>query len=446
MEGISKFNTRILIGQELGEIYLMMQQYINNKWQYHPNHKYRGNYFVNKKIKELLKYDIQNVRKGAKNDLVKFKIAENVYVYINDYSVIKDYPELKNLNKVIMTKIICQKLSNNMILVKNKQQLKDSSFVRIALTSVVSLGVIGIATSLNIENEEHKISNQLDNMEQFASRSEIGIISNTQKNSYNVDDILGDLNQFQKMKTINNLTSQAISEYKINDNFIIEMPISENDNGSEITNIGEDSIIQRYADMYFMDYNQASKIYFDNYEEIISSDNGELIFLLKIKDAFYADSSIDKKPIITNMNSEEKEAYIINIAKDVYKIEDEEIYALLLAIHRLEADNGTSRRCIEDNNPGGLREGGSFLKFKSFEIGAECFVRNVQNIINDTKNMPDYNYDLSFEENMQTIYCDGDNDWGIQVKNIKDSILENNELEEYLETDNTKNKKYVKIK
>ena len=46
----TNINTRILIGQELGEIYLIVQQYINDKWQHHPSSKYRGNYFVDKKM------------------------------------------------------------------------------------------------------------------------------------------------------------------------------------------------------------------------------------------------------------------------------------------------------------------------------------------------------------------------------------------------------------
>ena len=47
------FNTRILIGNELGENYFIIQELVNDKWHVYPQNCYRGNYFVRKKIKEL---------------------------------------------------------------------------------------------------------------------------------------------------------------------------------------------------------------------------------------------------------------------------------------------------------------------------------------------------------------------------------------------------------
>ena len=46
MENISNIdikNTRILIGQNLGEAYLVVQRLIDNKWKSHPKSIYRGN-------------------------------------------------------------------------------------------------------------------------------------------------------------------------------------------------------------------------------------------------------------------------------------------------------------------------------------------------------------------------------------------------------------------
>ncbi len=83
MENILQSNKRILIGQELGEIYLIIQEYINNKWQSQPKHNYRGNYFVMKKIKELLKYDINDICTGNKRECKKFCV--NTYFPIRNY-------------------------------------------------------------------------------------------------------------------------------------------------------------------------------------------------------------------------------------------------------------------------------------------------------------------------------------------------------------------------
>ena len=126
MEKIAKFNTRILIGQELGEIYLIIQEYVNNKWQNHPKNYYRGNYLVKKKLKELLKYNINGIRKSKKNDLIKFKIENNIYVYVIDYSIIKQNPELKSLKTAINKNLVYQKIINGFTLKKDKHKSNNA--------------------------------------------------------------------------------------------------------------------------------------------------------------------------------------------------------------------------------------------------------------------------------------------------------------------------------
>lgn len=421
MENILNVNTRILIGQELGEVYLIIQAFVNDKWQHLPNHQYKGNYFVNKKLKELLKYDICNVRKGKKIDMIKFKIAENTHVYLNDYSIIKDYPEIKKLDKILTQKLIFQRVNNKITIIKNqKHKLIDDVF-KITITSALSLGMINTFMidneSLTVEKNNQPVTYKVINNLSSKYDNE----SETKQNE-------------EVVKTnINSSEDEGISEYKLTDNQI----------NVSTEKSSRDLLIEKYAEMYYMDILQVTNIYNENYEEIINSDNPEQAFLIKVKDCFYSDTSIDKTPIINTMTSEEKEQIIIDIAKNIYKIEDENNLALLLSIHRLESDNGNSRRCVEDNNPGGLKEGNNFLKFKTFEIGAESFVRNVQKIINRTNSLENYDSNISFESNMQTIYCPGESDWGIKVESIKNSILKNKELDIYINENIEKNKVFI---
>lgn len=435
MENILGVNTRILIGQELGEVYLIIQQFINNKWQHHPNHKYRGKYFVDKKLNELLKYDICNVRKGKKTDVIKFKVAENTNVYLNDYSIIKDYPEIKKLDKRLTKKLIYQKMSNKMVTIKNqKHKIVDGNVFKVIVASTLSLGVLATVSSLKIKEDTIKLEEKISIAESTQQLNTYNINKNSQLEYNNVSEL--QLYGNKVMPFINNLSSVAIYEHNLTDNQVVRQKEKNN----------KELIIKKYAEMYYMDTLQVTNIYNENYEEIINSDNPEQTFLIKVKDTFYSDESIDKTPIISTMTSEEKEKTIIDIARNIYKIEDENNLALLLSIHRLESGCGNSRRCVEDNNPGGLKEANQFLKFKTFEIGAESFVRNVQKIINQTTVLEDYNYNNSFENNMQTIYCPGEDDWGIQVEDIKNSILENNELDRYLIENIEQNKEFIKKK
>ena len=43
---------------------------------------------------------------------------------------------------------------------------------------------------------------------------------------------------------------------------------------------------------------------------------------------------------------------------------------------------------------------------------------------------------------MQTIYCEGENDWAYQVELLKNDILDSNQIEEYLSDAKTYVKKY----
>ncbi len=466
MENISNIdikNTRILIGQNLGEAYLVVQRLIDNKWKSHPKSIYRGNYHVNKKIKALLKHNIDNVRKNTKNDFVKFKVA-GIYVYVNDYSQIKNLPEFKTLND----RLALQMLSQKMVLIKNKPiQASSDQIIRIVCASALSLGIIGVASNLEVSSNV--------NAQYLANSS---VISNEE--SYSLD-----LSQtVDNSKIIQSLTNQVISNHKTNDNFVLinvpeqetildkledidvvepvayaevsediieeEVPAEQLENNWESNqnmilndNINSvDLMIQNYARIYFMDVDTVANIYYDNYDTIINSSNPEQTFLILVKDEFYNTSWIDKTPIQSDMTSADKEQCIIDIATNIYKIEDQNTLILLLAIHRLESGRGTSELCTYKNNPGGLREGNDFLSFKTFEIGAESFVRNVQKNINNTYNMDNYNYDVSFEENMQEIYCQDGSAWGQQVRELEAEIVENNELDNYLDNGN----KIYKIK
>lgn len=424
MENVINGNMRVLIGQYLGESYLVIQNYINNKWQ-HSNNKYRGNYFVEKKLKELLNGSVHSIRKNNKNDMIKFRISHNTHVYISDYSLIKNYPELKDLNRALIKGVIGDKVSNQVTLVRTKhKQLSENGIMKILATTCLSIGVLETLGYCYLENQNQAFNQEINTLVNLASNQ--SIIENQEletTHNKNVDNILED---------------QIIDALAIGQIGATSVVIDESAGKVEDELSETEQMIEEYANLYFMDYKTVSDIYNANYEEIVNADNSKQTFITKVKDAFYLDEAIDKEPIITDLTSLEKEDYIIHMAKDIYKVEDENTLALLLAIHRLETYWGESDRCIYDNNPGGVKEGNDFLSFKTFEIGTECFVRNTLKIKDLTISDND---ETNIEYKMQQLYCEGDNTWAIEVKDMKESILNNNELDSYLNKDN---KTYIK--
>ena len=425
MENVINGNMRVLIGQYLGESYLVIQRYINNKWQHSNSNKYRGNYFVQKKLKELLNGTVHSIRRNDKNDMVKFRISHNTHVYISDYSLIKSYPELRDLNRALIKGVIGDKVSSQVTLVRTKhKQLSENGIMKILATTCLSIGILETLGYCYLENQNQAFNQELNTLANLASNQ--SIIETQELETKNVDDILDD--QIIDALALGQIGATSIAVDESLEKVEVEEQLSETE-----------QMIQEYADLYFMDYKTVSDIYNANYEEIVNSDNSKQTFIIKVKEAFYLDESIDKESIVTDLNSIEKEDYIIHMAKDIYQVEDENTLALLLAIHRLETGWGESRRCIYDNNPGGIKEGNDFLSFKTFEVGAECFVRNTLKIKDLA--VSEISDEINIEYEMQKSYCGGDNTWAAEVKDMKESILNNNELDPYL---NEGNKTYIK--
>lgn len=420
MENVINGNMRVLIGQYLGESYLVIQRYINNKWQHSNNNKYRGNYFVEKKLKELLNGSVHSIRKNNKNDMIKFRISHNTHVYISDYSLIKNYPELKDLNRALIKGVIGDKVSNQVTLVRTKhKQLSENGIMKILATTCLSIGILETLGYCYLEKQNQAFNQEINTLVNLASNQ--SIIENQELETKNADDQIIDALALGQIGTTSIAVGESLEKVEV------EEQLSETE-----------QMIQEYADLYFMDYKTVSDIYNANYEEIVNSDNSKQTFIIKVKEAFYLDETIDKESIVTDLNSIEKEDYIIHMAKDIYQVHDENTLALLLAIHRLETYWGESDRCIYDNNPGGVKEGNDFLSFKTFEIGTECFVRNTLKIKHLTTSDND---ETNIEYKMQQLYCEGDNTWAIEIKDMKESILNNNELDSYLNKDN---KTYIK--
>ena len=410
MENLKEINTRILIGDELGEIYLIIQKFINGKWQHCSNSNYKGTYFLRKGIKELLKYNIHSIHKENKKDLVKFKVEKGISVYINDYSTLKQHPEIKALDRILTKKIIYQKFAKKISLSKEDSKIYKTKKISLFLAGTLSLSLSAGSINFLYNNKEKEV---LTNTEKIS-----------ENNTTNKDETVYFENIIQNITNSNILNNEKIKNKQLPNSTTM--------------------MFFDFANIYSMNIEDVTNIYYRNYDEISNAENPKLQFLLMVKDNFYLNDYIDKTPIVSNLTSEEKENCIIDIATKIYKVNDREDLARMLAIHRLESTWGTSRRCVEDNNPAGLIENGEFLTFKTFEIGAECFVRNTIKIKNEAINSSDYDLNQTLEYNIQKIYCPDSSAWDIEVNNLKESILVNNDLDKYIDSNQQKIINYIK--
>ena len=200
-------------------------------------------------------------------------------------------------------------------------------------------------------------------------------------------------------------------------------------------------LYQEIASLYGISNEQLQQIYQDNKEVILNSTN-------KYKDMFtllneYYEQNLYEAIPVTGNNYDEQEIIdaIIKCAKEVYKIDNEDILCTMIAVHKLETGHGTSDICAKDNNLGGI-----FLtnpntgvwetkKYPNLEVAAFDFVKTFMNIKKMSESDLLYNPNNTLEQNLNLHYCTLPEDpytpdyrWSERVANIKQDVLESGVL------------------
>ena len=96
-----------------------------------------------------------------------------------------------------------------------------------------------------------------------------------------------------------------------------------------------------------------------------------------------------------------------------YAIEYEVDPVLAVAISLFETGNGSSDLCINNNNFGGMRVNGTWLKFDSREEGAKSYIRNLSRYTQKGLDTP---------SEMTDIYAEGSQHWVDNVEWFIDAI------------------------
>lgn len=393
-----------------------------------------------------VKKDNEKIQKFF-DDMAKLKIIKcyekdkNRILYIQNtkntvYKVIlKDYNKLlnaircnkldKKMNAYWLKKAIKEIPKNLNIKLENLFEKVPTKYI-VAGSLLTATIMIPSVVSANKKNEEN--TNSENN---FPSITEEATLDDQ---SYETEEIIIDQDIF----------NTNIDKEKFDTNKIEILQIDEKDflqnNDSEITTKNEfnfndlahyttiDEYINFASNLYGVNIETAKYILSDkinNMEDYIkNSNNVELKNLYELKKLGIINGDLEvigtfviiknyaidnlnltnQEPIISNKSEEDKEQDMINIARYIYGINNNDILNTMIAIHRLETGYGTSSYAQKLNNFGGnmntnpsQEQIDKFIKiiqpetfntdktpipniYKTAEIGEESMVRNLLNV------------------------------------------------------------------
>ena len=246
-----------------------------------------------------------------------------------------------------------------------------------------------------------------------------------------------------------------------------------------------DQYVTFASNLYGVDIETSKKLLNDkinNMEYYISnSNNAELRNLYELKNFGVINGDLDvmgtfiiiknyaidnlgitnQDPIISNKTTEEKEKDIIDIARYIYGIENNDLLNNMLAIHRLETGNGTSEYATKLNNFGGNMNANPsqeqinrFVRiiqpealdiknnpipniYKTAEIGEESMVRNFLNVYSKCLHDEECIGKNNIADFLSKKYCTHTpENWAIAVNNILDEGTIQETVEEYIDNNN----------
>ncbi len=185
-----------------------------------------------------------------------------------------------------------------------------------------------------------------------------------------------------------------------------------------------------YCDMFEIYGEEKESLYLKNINKLVNDDNIEQA-VIDLLYNYYSDNLYMQRAIYYNgYSEEEQEATILKYAK-IKGITDENVLLTMLAVHKWETGHGTSDLCYYNNNLGGNVRGSEFQKYPNVEIGAIDFVNDFVRIMNNT-----YDPNMSLEQHMNPTYCTSDDEWYKRIAEMKQTLIEQDELtkvEEVLE-------------
>ena len=448
-------------------------------------------------------------------DLSKTKIIrcyekndDRIIHIVNDKNLVykvtlKDYRRLLNVIKCynLDRKMNQYWIKKGIKEINKKFNVKMESFMEKLPNQFIVTGSLLTATIMipSIIASNNKLNTSVPDINNTAITQEVTLEEkNTEENEIiiNPNEISND-NTSNNYSLDNDKTNEVVdNKIEINDNTdnieILEIDENNFENSnhglsfSELANFNNiDQYVAFASNLYGVDIDTSKKLLNDkinNMEYYISnSNNVELRNLYELKNLGVINGDLDvmgtfiiiknyaidnlgitnQDPIISNKTTEEKEKDMIDIARYIYGIENNDLLNNMLAIHRLETGNGTSEYATKLNNFGGNMNAdpsqeqiNRFIRiiqpealdiknnpipniYKTAEVGEESMVRNFLNVYSKCLHDEECIGKNNIADFLSKKYCTHTpEEWTIAVNSILNEGTIQETVEEYIDNNN----------
>lgn len=449
------------------------------------------------------------------NDLSKTKIIRcyekneaRIIHIVNDEHIVykvtlKDYKRLLNVTKCynLDRKMNQYWIKNGIKEINKKVNGKIESFMEKLPNQFIVTGSLLTATIMipSIIASNNKLNTSIPNINDTTITQEVTL----EENNTEENEIIINPNEISNDKTSNNYsldndkTNEVVTnKIEINNNGddieILEIDGNNLENSnlelsfSELANFNTiDQYVAFASNLYGVDIETSKKLLSDkvnNMEYYISnSNNTELKNLYELKNLGVINGDLDvmgtfiiiknyaidnlgitnQEPIISNKTANEKEKDMIDIARYIYGIENNDLLNNMVAIHRLETRNGTSNYATKLNNFGGNMNANPsqeqinrFVRiiqpealdiknnpipniYKTAEIGEESMVRNFLNVYSKCLHDEECIGKNNIADFLSKKYCTHTpEEWAIAVNSILNEGTIQETVEEYIDNNN----------
>lgn len=413
---------------------------------------------------------------------VKYKVV------LHDYNRLLNIFKFNNLemkmNKYWMKKAISKVGKKLNLKIENFIKKVPTQFVVAGSLLTVSIMIPSIIASNNKINDTSTINNpsitQEANLDTSEEETEEIVINKDKINDGKDTDIKNN----EKIETL------IIDENDFkNTNIEINNENLDNYNQIDFSELKNFNTINQYiafaSNLYSVDIETSKKLLSDkvnNMEYYISnSNNTELKNLYELKNLGVINGDLDvmgtfiiiknyaidnlgitnQDPIISNKTPNEKEKDMIDIARYIYGIENNDLLNNMIAIHRLETRNGTSNYATKLNNFGGNMNANPSQEqinrferiiqpktldleanpipniYKTAEIGEESMVRNFLNVYSKCLHDEECIGKNNIADFLSKKYCTHTpEEWAIAVNSILNEGTIQETVEEYIDNNN----------
>ena len=371
--------------------------------------------------------------------VIRTKKYKNFAIAISDFSKFKSKKYFKCIIDKFEDYKLWKKVQNFKKFIKSKEFKVALAGGLIAVSTAITINVVHADNDIGVQ----EIIEETDSIENDDFNEIVIEVPVEEQLQQNDTPVIQEFNSPNNTVTQNNFEENNYIQNNIEQN--IEQNIESSiDFGSLKDFDNYDEYIRFAADLFYVSYDEAKNVVEANFNTFNNSSDIELSRMRALKEQGIIEGDLnvigifvtiknyaidtynldEQAAIKTSKTPEQREIDLINVAQNIYGINDIELLNCIIAVHRLETGHGEKPIATEKNNLGGnmnpnYTDETVLNIYKTTEIGAESMIRNFLNIY----------YKCLFEKNRNHLdptpvflsegYCTHTPEaWAIEVTNL----------------------------